>query len=95
MKDEIRISQVQFTAFTPDGIRTGLIGWIACILNDRIQLDGITLRKTQGGLMTLSFPARQDRAGNQHFYVQPLDTTTCREIETQVFQALGIREKSA
>lgn len=95
MRNGIKITDVRFTPAGPEDAGKGMRGWITCIVNGRIQLDGITLRRTRGGRMALSFPARKDSEGNQHFYIRPLDNSARRVIERQVFQALGIREKSA
>ncbi len=45
--------------------------------------------------LTLSFPARYDKAGILHHYIYPLDNSARRVIERQVFLALGIKERSA
>ncbi len=95
MRNGIRINNVRFVAADSNAALKGLQGWISCNLNDRIQLDGITLRRSRGGRMILSFPARQDKDGQQHFYIRPLDDTARRVIERQVFQALDIRERSS
>ena len=95
MRSDIRITNVHFTAAGPHASRGGLQGWISCILNERIHLDGLTLRRTRGGRLTLSFPHRQDRFGHQHFYIRPLDDAARRVIEQQVLQALDIQERSA
>lgn len=91
----IDIQNVQFKAASQGDVMTGLIGWISCTLNARLQLDGIALHRTLDGRRTLSFPARRDGSGRQHFFVRPLDTATREEIEAQIFAALGIEESPA
>ena len=95
MRNGINISDVRLTPAGPEESRKDLRGWISCILNGRIQLRGIALRRTRGGRMTLSFPARYDNAGSLHHFIYPLDNSARRVIERQVFLALGIRERSA
>jgi len=95
MKSDIKIDHVQFTPAKSNEVKSGLRGWISCILNGRIQLDGISLRKTRSGKLTISFPHRHDKMGNQHFYIRPLDSTARKVIQRQVFQELGLRERSA
>ena len=95
MRSDIKISDVKFTAATPQEATKGLQGFIKCVLNGRIMLDGVTLRRSRGGRMTLSFPARQDKTGTQHFYIRPLDGAAHRVFERQIFQALGIRGEHA
>ena len=86
---DIIISNVRFIASGRDQVETGLLGFVACTLNGSLQLDGLALRKTRAGKFALSFPARTDSAGRHHFYLRPLDSRTRREIERQVFHALG------
>jgi len=89
------ITEVRFTPARPLDMARGLFGYITCILSDIILLDGITLRKTLDGRLTLSFPAREDGNGNKHFYIQPLDDESREEVERRVFDFLGIKDVSA
>jgi len=91
-QNRLRIANVRFTAAKATAIESGLIGWVSCILNNSLQLDGLALRRTRSGRPVLSFPSRLDSAGRQHFYLRPLDDRTRREIERQVFEALGMKE---
>ncbi len=93
MKTNIKISNVHFIPAGPHEVTKGLKGWISCILNDRLQLDGLTLRKTRGGRHALSFPARSDNTGRQHYYIKPLDNTARKIIERQIFKILALKEK--
>ena len=55
-----------------------------------LRLEGVTLRRTLDGRFALSFPARRDRQGRPHAIVRPLDKHALREVEAQVFAALGL-----
>jgi len=87
--DDLRIANVRFVAAPREEVKRGLLGWVSLVLNDAVQLDGLTLRRTLEGRLTLSFPARRDAAGCQHAFVRPLDNASRCEIEAQVFRALG------
>jgi DNA-binding cell septation regulator SpoVG len=87
---QIRLTDLRFTNATPAEVRTGLLGYISVTVNGTLRLDGLTIRRTADGRRTLSFPARRDATGRQHYFVRPLDDRARREIEHQVFQALGI-----
>ena len=91
----LRITSIAFVNASAEHIRTGLLGWITCVMNDMLMLDGITLRRTQAGRLTLSYPARRDGAGRQHHVVRPIDDDARRDIEEQVFRALGIELEAA
>ena len=92
MNDVVRISEVRLVSGPPADVRGGLIGWVSCIINGTIYLDGISLRRTLNGRLTLSFPGRCDRAGRRHYYVRPLNERGRRDIEHQVLEALGLEE---
>jgi hypothetical protein len=89
---ELRIDQVRLAGATRAEVATGLLGWVSCVLQDTLRLDGLALRRTADGRLALSFPARKDARGREHPYVRPLDDRARREIEAQVFRALGIGE---
>ncbi len=88
--EPIRIGNVRFTASSPRENESGLVGWVSCSVNGGLHLDGLALRRTAEGRLTLTFPARRDGSGRQHFYVRPLDERTRREIEFAVFKSLSI-----
>ncbi len=89
---EMRISNLQFKSAQISDAESGLLGWISCSINGSLRLDGIAVRRTADGRLALSFPARRDDAGRRHFYVRPLDDKARRDIEHQVFLALGIED---
>ena len=95
MRSDIKISNVRFTPSIGLEAALGLRGWVSCVLNGRLKLDGIAVRRTRSGRLTLSFPSRKDRYGIEHFVVRPLDDAARKVMERQIFQALGIKEKSA
>ncbi len=84
------ISRVGFVSATPVEIRSGLMGWVTFVVNDTIAVDGVAFRRTRKGRPTLSFPSKRDRNGTDHAYVRPLDDRSRREVEGQVFFALGV-----
>lgn len=83
------VDDVYFTRAPEDLQRTGLIGWIRCIISGTLQLDGIALRRTSTGRLRLSFPERVDGAGRNHPIVRPMTEELRREIERQILDVLG------
>ena len=53
-----------------------------------IEVDGATLRQTLDGRVVISWPARRDSAGVEHFIVRPADAATRRAIEQELFRLL-------
>lgn len=88
------ISGVGFTPATVDGAKSGLLGYVTMTFADLLLLDGLTLRVTETGKHTLSFPARTDSQGRRHPYFRPQDDRARRIIEKAVFDVLGIDEEA-
>lgn len=84
----LEISDVRFTPAPEPAKGSGLLGHVRCVLNRGLLLDGITLRSTQGGLATLSFPKRRDGRGVVHPIVRPLGSGSRALIELQILNAL-------
>ncbi len=83
-----RITDLRFTPASATEAATGLLGFVRCVFADTLVLDGIAVRQTLSGRLTLAFPSRRDRAGNPHPYVRPRDDATRLAIEAEVFATL-------
>ena len=83
------IADVRFTPAPPADVAMGLLGWSSFEL-DSVRLDGVAVRRTRGGRLTLSFPVRRDSQGGKHHAVRPADDEARRAIEAAVFAALGL-----
>ena len=70
----------------------GLLGFVTIKLAGRIMLDGIALRRNATGRLCLSFPERRDSCGRRHPYIRPVDDQARRDLEAQVFAALGLED---
>ena len=84
MRLEPVITRVEFHPAANDFIETGLLGWVQFDLDGHVRIDGVTVRRTRDGRLTLSFPAPRQRA-----LVAPLNDQTRGSIERQVFDALS------
>ena len=84
---DVRVTS--FTSAPADEVRDGLLGWVGLLVNGRLQLDGVALRRTRAGRLRLSFPIRRDRAGREHPVVHPVHAAARSEIERAVFAALS------
>jgi DNA-binding cell septation regulator SpoVG len=80
-----------WTKGSDDDVRTGLLGFISVFMGDVI-VDGITVRKTADGRITLSFPERRDRLGRRHPIVRPVDDAARRAIEKAILGTAIITE---
>lgn len=88
----VEIANVTFTATTPRDVARGLLGWVSFTLSGRLRVDGVTIRRTRDGRLTLSFPGKPGLTGTRFFYLRPLNDAARREIESSIFQALGLKE---
>lgn len=69
---------------TADDERTGLLGYLS-IFYGGVVIDGITVRRTAAGKLTLSYPERRDRQQRSHSVVRPIDDASRQAIEAAVF----------
>ncbi len=84
-----RALSVTDVRFVPAGCKreeTGLLGWVSCSLGDVVLLDGIAVRRTLDGRLTLSFPRGRGKCQP----VRPLDDEARRAFERQIFEAIDL-----
>jgi len=67
-------------------IRSGLLGFVSVFYGDLV-LDGITVRRTADGRLTLSYPQRRDGRGRSHPFIRPADDDARVRIEKAIFDA--------
>ena len=84
------ITTVLFTPASADLASRGLLGWITCTLDHSLVLDGIALRRTRRGRLSLSWPARRDGAGRDHHVVRPLHDHARHVLEQQILDQLDV-----
>lgn len=89
MNNSLRVSDVRLTPALARDAQSGLLGFVACVLGGRIKLDGLVLRRTTSGRLSISFPERRDAGGRSHPYIRPLDDQTRRELERQILEAIA------
>lgn len=82
------VSGVRFTAAPQSLVSRGLLGYLACTLNEQLAIDGLALRRTVEGKIYVSFPVRHDRRGQEHPVVRPIDQAARASIEGQILAAL-------
>jgi DNA-binding cell septation regulator SpoVG len=83
------VSNVVFAPATEADRARGLLGYVACTFDHRFAVDGIALRETVDGRLTLSFPERRDRAGRAHPILRPTNSSVRIAIERAVLHALA------
>jgi len=90
MPPDLRISGLRFAPAALQDSALGLLGFASFLLNDRVRVDGVVVRKTLDGRLTLAWPARTDANGRRHQYLRPIDDSTRLDLEAQVLAALGL-----
>lgn len=84
---------IRLASFTPAqalDFADGLLGWIDVQIG-LLVVHGVAVRRTRGGALTLSWPARDDRRGGRRSVVRPLDDDARRELERRVLGELRRR----
>ena len=87
---DLKVSGLRFSAATPADADGGLIGFVSFLIDGRLRVDGVAVRRKLGGGLTLAWPARTDADGRRHPFVRPIDDATRRAVEAAVFRELGI-----
>lgn len=90
MSPDLRLSEVRFSPAPTSDVAAGLLGFVTCVVNGALRLDGLGLRRTRAGELRLSWPAREDAAGRRHAVVRPITDGARRALEAEVFRALGL-----
>ena len=86
------VSNVRFASASDLEIESGLLGWLSFELDGSLRVQGCTLRRTQGGKLTVSYPARRDAVGRRHFILRPVCDRVRQHLEREIFRALGFDE---
>jgi hypothetical protein len=86
----VRITDVTFKAAPAYRVRDGLLGWVLFLVNRSIVIDGAAVRRTSAGRLVLSFPSHRTPSGHRRYFARPLDDRSRRDVERQVFAAIGM-----
>ncbi len=89
MSSSIVSSSVKFAPAREADRQRGLLGFVSCVVGDLV-LDGIAVRTTLKGRVTLSFPERRGRGGERFPYIRPLDDTARIAIEREILGAIDL-----
>ncbi|HIE70682.1 MAG TPA: hypothetical protein EYP98_11155 [Planctomycetes bacterium] len=73
-------------------VRSGLLGFVSVFYGDLV-LDGLTVRRTAEGHLTLSYPQRRDNQGRRHPLIRPVDETARLRIERAIFDAATVADE--
>ncbi len=86
MTDRPIIRDVRFGASSPADRAKGLLGWVRCLVGEALVVDGIAVRRTRSGRLTLSYPRGRGKCPP----VRPLDDEARRAIERQILEAIDL-----
>jgi len=86
----VSVHDLRFTPAPASLARGGMLGWARFRLGDGWLVDGVAVRRTLGGEVKLSFPARVDGAGREHAYVLPASDRAEAEVLALVEEALEV-----
>jgi DNA-binding cell septation regulator SpoVG len=90
MADLPHVTQARLAAASSPDVARGILGRVRMVVNGLV-VQGVCLRRTLDGRLTLVYPARRDEGGEHQIVVRPVDDDARLAIEVQVFTALGIK----
>jgi hypothetical protein len=79
---------------TTESEAAGLLGYLSFLIDSSLRVDGVTLRRTCSGKLTLSYPSR-DTHRRRYFFLRPVDDRARRSIESQILAQLGLAGEEA
>jgi DNA-binding cell septation regulator SpoVG len=94
MNDALIVTNLLFCPAPPEDRESGLLGWMSFTLEGSLRIEGVALRRTLAGRLTLSYPARRDGQGRQRHHVRPVNDAVRRDLERQVFALLELESVS-
>lgn len=89
MSEPLAITHISFTTAQPHHRARGHEGWVTFVVAGAIRIDGVRVRRTEDGTLSLSFPARRDRSGHMHSLASPISASARQQIESKVFAGLA------
>jgi hypothetical protein len=89
------VSEVRFYCADKTQRGSGLLGWATFLLDGRLRVEGIAIRRTAGGRLALAFPFRDDGYGKRWCYLRPINDETRVAIEEQVLGQLDLDREIA
>ena len=87
------IRSVRFIPASDAEAERGLLAYVKLEFGPLI-LDGVTLRRTLDGRLTLGWPERTDRQGNRHPLMRPISDAARLELENAVLRELNRQEEA-
>jgi len=90
MSSRTWVTNVEFVPAPRTDVRRGMLGWVSFDINGTWHVDGLALRRTTRGKLSLSFPSRLDRRGVEHAFLRPTCDRARRVIERLVLEELGL-----
>ena len=67
-----------------------LIAFASCVIDDKLYLNNIAIRKKHDGSIYLNFPRYTTRSGKEFPYFKPITTEMYEEIKSVFLDALKI-----
>lgn len=93
MADRLQISVTRLVPAPADLAASGVLGFVTLEIGGLVVVEQLVVKRGLRKPYVLSFPARDDRHGNRHFTVRPLNDAARLEIERVVFEAWQLIEE--
>ena len=93
-RDPVRLTHVDLVPGSARDVACGLLGYVTFVVGG-LRVDGVTLRRTLCGRLTLGYPTKRYAPESRYHVVRPVDDEARREVERQVLEALGLEGEAA
>jgi len=68
----------------------GIIAWVSLVINRRLFISNIALRRDESGEISITFPAKKRDDQSLYFYHKPINAQCYREIRDAIVSALNL-----
>lgn len=91
MPRDLRVSDLTFQRAHGDAYRDGVEGWVRCVVDRWLRLDGLIVRRKADGTVGVFFPERIDTAARRHALIWPIHAEDRAGLEVVILAELHIR----
>lgn len=95
MPRELCVSDITFQRAHGAAYRGGVEGWVRCTIDSWLRLDGLVIRRTATGDVSVFFPEHIDAAARRHALIWPVRAEDRAELQRVILLEIRGRLESA
>lgn len=93
--DSLRIRKAEVRRASESDQRQGVLGFVTLDLHSGLRLEGLVVRRSAGGRVYVSYPAKPGRDGRREYLFRPVDEEARRRLEREILDQLKLEGEDA